>query len=168
MTTPALWQGTRPPDRIRHSWRCTRRAPVVETVVADSTSRNRVVSQCTECGHDDLPERIRAEAERGGPTCTSSCHADAAPSTSPCAPPDPSPRRRVTRVEPSSELHDNEVTTTSSTNSISCSDPGDRGDIGDRGEGVPGGGQAVPPRPTQDPATGVSFHISPETNRRRS
>ena len=67
MTTPAPWQGTRPPDRIRHSWRCVRRGPVVETVVADSTGRKRVVSQCAECGHDDMVERIAAEAaERGG------------------------------------------------------------------------------------------------------
>jgi hypothetical protein len=57
----------RPPDRVRHSWRCTRRAPVVETVKADSTGRKRVVSMCQECGHDDLPERILAERQEHTP-----------------------------------------------------------------------------------------------------
>jgi hypothetical protein len=66
--TATTMQGDRPPDRVVHSWRCTRRSPVVETVKPDSTGRKRVVSQCTECGHDDMPERIRAEADRGGPT----------------------------------------------------------------------------------------------------
>ena len=60
--------GLPPPDRVRHSWRCTRRAPVVETVKPDSTGRKRVVSHCTECGHDDMPDRICAEAARADAT----------------------------------------------------------------------------------------------------
>jgi len=64
VTATTMQGDPRPPDRVRHSWRCTRRAPVVETVKADRTGRKRVVSMCQECGHDDMPERIRAEAER--------------------------------------------------------------------------------------------------------
>jgi hypothetical protein len=66
--TPAPWQGTRPPDRTRHGLRCVRRGPVVETVIADSTGRKRVVSQCQECGGTDLEHRLRAEAEGAGAT----------------------------------------------------------------------------------------------------
>lgn len=62
-TDTAPWPpGLTPSDRVRHSWRCTRRAPVVETVKPDSTGRKRIVSHCIECGHDDMPDWIRAEA----------------------------------------------------------------------------------------------------------
>jgi hypothetical protein len=54
----------RPPDRVRHSWRCSRRAAVVETIRADPAGRPFVVSLCTECDQHDLAERLRAEAER--------------------------------------------------------------------------------------------------------
>ena len=63
MTTDPTWP-PRPPDRIRHSWRCTRRAPIVETIRRDQTDRAHVVSQCTECNADDLVERLRDEARR--------------------------------------------------------------------------------------------------------
>jgi hypothetical protein len=54
----------RPPDRIRHSWKCTRRAAVVETIRADPSGRPHVVALCFECDLHDLADRIRTEAER--------------------------------------------------------------------------------------------------------
>jgi hypothetical protein len=56
-------QGDRPPSRVRHSWRCVRRGPLVETVKTDATGRGHVVEQCQECGADDLLDRIRTEHE---------------------------------------------------------------------------------------------------------
>jgi ribosomal protein L44E len=66
MTTTSM-QGDRRPDRVRHSWRCVRRGPLVEVVRTDPTGRARVVSMCQECGHDDLPERILAERQEHTP-----------------------------------------------------------------------------------------------------
>ena len=50
----------KPPSRVRHSWRCVHRGPVVETIKRDVTGRAHVVEQCQECGHDDLEHRLRA------------------------------------------------------------------------------------------------------------
>lgn len=58
----ATWP-PRPATRIRHSWKCTRRGATIETVRTDPTGRARIVEQCTECGHDDLLDRIRTEHE---------------------------------------------------------------------------------------------------------
>jgi hypothetical protein len=49
----------RPPDRVRHSWRCTRSSPLMETVRADLNGRPHVVSLCVECDGHDLDARIR-------------------------------------------------------------------------------------------------------------
>jgi hypothetical protein len=65
MTKPT-WP-PRPPDRIRHSWRCTRRAVIVETVRAGETGRSHVVALCVECDGTDLAERLRAEAPEQKP-----------------------------------------------------------------------------------------------------
>ena len=57
------------PSRVKHSWRCVHRGPLVETTRRDATGVVRVVERCQECGGTDLVERVRAEAaERGGPT----------------------------------------------------------------------------------------------------
>ena len=66
--TPELWQGTRPRDRIRHSWRCTRTGARVEAVRRLPNGEALVVLRCTECEADDLAERVRTVTERGGPT----------------------------------------------------------------------------------------------------
>jgi hypothetical protein len=62
MTEPT-WP-TRPADKIRHSWKCTRRGALVETVRADQAGRPHVVALCVECDGTDLAERIHTEAER--------------------------------------------------------------------------------------------------------
>jgi hypothetical protein len=61
--TPAPWQGDRPPDRIRHGWRCTRTGARVETVRRLPFGEALVVLRCVECEADDLVERLRAERE---------------------------------------------------------------------------------------------------------
>jgi hypothetical protein len=67
--TPAPRQGTRPPDRIRHSWRCTRTGARVEVVRRLPNGEAHIVSCCVECDADDLVDRLRrAGSERGGPT----------------------------------------------------------------------------------------------------
>jgi hypothetical protein len=53
----------RPPSRVRHSWRCVRRGPLVETVKQDAAGHGHVVEQCQECGAHDLLDRIRTEHE---------------------------------------------------------------------------------------------------------
>jgi hypothetical protein len=53
----------RPPDRIRHSWKCTRRGPTVETIRADPSGRAHVVLACVECDQTDLAERLREREE---------------------------------------------------------------------------------------------------------
>jgi hypothetical protein len=61
-----MTEPTRPPrpvSRIRHGWRCTRTGDLIETVKQDVRGHSHVVEQCTECGDDDVPERIRAEHE---------------------------------------------------------------------------------------------------------
>lgn len=60
MTPATSMQGPpdRPGRRIRHSWRCTRRAPVVETTRRAGDGRLYVVEHCTECERDDLAERL--------------------------------------------------------------------------------------------------------------
>ena len=65
--TPAPWQGTRPPSRVRHTWRCTRRGALVETVKEDATGRARVVAMCQECGGSDVLDRIHAERRESTP-----------------------------------------------------------------------------------------------------
>jgi len=57
----------KPPSRVRHSWRCVKRGPLVETVRTDPTGRARVVEQCQECGHDDLAERVLEQAGQEHP-----------------------------------------------------------------------------------------------------
>jgi hypothetical protein len=54
----------RPADRIRHDWRCIRRAPIVETIRADPSGRPHVVALRTECDATDIDARIRDEAQR--------------------------------------------------------------------------------------------------------
>jgi hypothetical protein len=41
----------------------TRTGDLIETVTQDVLGHSHIVEQCSECGHDDLPERIRAEHE---------------------------------------------------------------------------------------------------------
>jgi hypothetical protein len=41
----------------------TRTGDHIETVKQDVLDHSHIVEQCSECGHDDLPERIRAEHE---------------------------------------------------------------------------------------------------------
>jgi hypothetical protein len=53
----------RPPDRLRHSWRCTRRSPIVETIRRDPIGRAQIVAMCTECDGTDLDDRLRSERE---------------------------------------------------------------------------------------------------------
>jgi hypothetical protein len=53
----------KPPSRVRHTWRCVKRGPLLETVKTDASGRAHVVEQCVECGGDDLAERVRAERE---------------------------------------------------------------------------------------------------------
>jgi hypothetical protein len=62
--TPAPWQGTRPLDRIRHSWRCTRTGARVETVRRLPTGDALVVLRCVECEADDLADRVREQARQ--------------------------------------------------------------------------------------------------------
>jgi hypothetical protein len=59
----ATWEGDRPRSRVKHTWRCTQRGALVETVHTDATGRARVCEQCTECGGTDLLDRIRTEHE---------------------------------------------------------------------------------------------------------
>jgi hypothetical protein len=65
-TSESNWP-PRPPDKIRHDWRCTRRGPVVETIRADPNGQPHIVNLCTECDHDDLGEQIR-DQRTGRPT----------------------------------------------------------------------------------------------------
>jgi hypothetical protein len=51
------------PSRVRHSWRCVRRGPLLETVRRLPTGEAVVVEQCGECHGDDLADRLRAERE---------------------------------------------------------------------------------------------------------
>ena len=60
MTRPDLAWPPRPPDRVRHSWRCTRRGPLLETAKTDATGRARVCQMWAECGGDDLAARCRS------------------------------------------------------------------------------------------------------------
>ena len=67
--TPAPWQGTRPPSRVRHGWQCVQRGPLVETVRTDALGRPHIVEMCSECEATDLAARVTAEAaDRGGST----------------------------------------------------------------------------------------------------
>jgi hypothetical protein len=61
-TTDQSWP-PRPPDRVRHGWRCTRRGVVVETIRRDQLNIAQIVTQCLECNGDDLTDRLRAERE---------------------------------------------------------------------------------------------------------
>ena len=65
--TAATMQGSRPPSRVRHSWRCLRRGPLLETVRRLPNGEAVAVEQCAECQGDDLEHRLRVESE-GGPT----------------------------------------------------------------------------------------------------
>jgi hypothetical protein len=56
MTAPL--QGDRPPDRVHHSWRCTRRSPLTEGTRIAPDGREITVSVCTGCGSDDLAHRL--------------------------------------------------------------------------------------------------------------
>jgi hypothetical protein len=51
----------RPPSRVRHSWRCVRRGPLLETVRRLPTGEAVVVEQCAECHGDDLADRLRRQ-----------------------------------------------------------------------------------------------------------
>jgi hypothetical protein len=53
----------KPPSRVRHSWRCAKHGPLLETVKTDATGRAHVVEQCVECGGTDLTERLRTERD---------------------------------------------------------------------------------------------------------
>ena len=63
MTAASMQGDPRPPDRVRHSWRCTRRGALVETVRTDAAGLARVVTMCQEwcqeCGATDLLARLR-------------------------------------------------------------------------------------------------------------
>jgi hypothetical protein len=61
--TAADWQGTRPRDLIRHSWRCTRTGARVEAVRRLPDGTALVVMRCLECDRDDLLDRLRREHE---------------------------------------------------------------------------------------------------------
>jgi hypothetical protein len=63
MTTAATMQGDHPPTRVKHTWRCTQRSVLVETVRTDALGRGHVVLMCQQCGGDDLADRLRAERE---------------------------------------------------------------------------------------------------------
>jgi hypothetical protein len=41
----------------------TRTGDLIETVKQDVLGHSHIVERCSECGDDDLPERIRAEHE---------------------------------------------------------------------------------------------------------
>lgn len=59
--TETTWPAPR--DRrgshVQHSWRCPRRAAIVETVRKDPTGRGWVVDMCQACGGTDLAHRQR-------------------------------------------------------------------------------------------------------------
>ena len=61
--TAASMLPDKPPSRVRHSWRCTRRGPVLKTVRTDPIGQARVCEQCVECGGSDLEHRLSAERE---------------------------------------------------------------------------------------------------------
>ena len=46
----------------------TRTGDLIETVKQDVLGHSHIVERCSECGDDDLPERIRAEHEPTGTT----------------------------------------------------------------------------------------------------
>jgi len=52
-----------PPDRVQHSWRCTRRGALVEAVKQDVLGHGHVVSRCVECDGDDMADRLQHERE---------------------------------------------------------------------------------------------------------
>lgn len=57
--TATSMQGDKPPSKVRHSWRCSRQAPVVETMKPHPTTGQMiVVSQCQGCGCDDMDSRL--------------------------------------------------------------------------------------------------------------
>jgi hypothetical protein len=62
-----LARPSRPPrPRWPHQTRLemrTRTGDLIETVKQVVLGHGHVVERCSECGHDDLPERIRAEHE---------------------------------------------------------------------------------------------------------
>jgi hypothetical protein len=62
--TATTMQGDRPPSRVRHTWRCVKRGPLVEAIKRDITGRAHRVEQCVECGGTDLAERLRADRGR--------------------------------------------------------------------------------------------------------
>ena len=51
----------KPPSRVRHSWRCVKRGPLLESTRRDDNGVARVVERCAECGHDDLADRLSDE-----------------------------------------------------------------------------------------------------------
>jgi hypothetical protein len=61
--TTTTWQGDRPPSRVRHSWRCVKRGPLLETVRRLPTGEAVVVEQCGECQGSDLADRLRERGE---------------------------------------------------------------------------------------------------------
>jgi hypothetical protein len=66
--TATSMQGDRRPTRVRHTWKCTQRhGTVVETVKPDPTGQQRVCAMCTECGGEDLLDRVRAERQEHTP-----------------------------------------------------------------------------------------------------
>jgi hypothetical protein len=58
----------KPPPKVRNSWRCVRRGPLVEVVRRLPSGDALVVLRCVECDATDLAERVRAATECGGPT----------------------------------------------------------------------------------------------------
>jgi hypothetical protein len=53
----------KPPSRVRHSWRCVKRGPLLETVRRLPTGEAVVVEQCGECQGSDLADRLRERGE---------------------------------------------------------------------------------------------------------
>jgi hypothetical protein len=66
MTNPT-WPAPRPRpgSKIVHSWRCDRKAAIVETTKRDPAGRLRVVFRCQGCGHDDMAERLLTRSDGG-------------------------------------------------------------------------------------------------------
>ena len=70
MTAP-LWPAPREQrgSHVQHSWRCDRRATILETVRTDATGRRWVVAVCAGCDGSDLTWRMRI-AKRGADNLT--------------------------------------------------------------------------------------------------
>lgn len=53
-----------PGAHIAHAWRCTRHGDITTRTKTTTNGIDVEVDECGECGHDDLPHRLRDAALR--------------------------------------------------------------------------------------------------------